>query len=193
MIEMMITIAILGLLIMLAMPSVGSWLLNTRIRTAAESLQNGLQLARMEAVRCNVPVQFVLGAGYDSAWSIQFAYPNLPTPCKSSIPVALWPTVQSRPANEGSSGVTLAATPANATTVAFDGMGRRLTANADGSGVLTRICVDLPSSILASGKTRDLELNIESGGGVRMCDPKVTDASDTRVCPDRAGSICTNR
>ena len=101
-IESMITIAILGLLVALAMPAIGDWLLNTRLRNAAESIQNGLQMARAEAVRCNVPVEFVLDPAYDSSWTIQFAFPALPTPCRDAIPAAQWPVVQARPAEEGS-------------------------------------------------------------------------------------------
>lgn len=192
-IESMITITILGILVALAMPAIGDWLLNTRLRNAAESIQNGLQMARAEAVRCNVPVQFVLDAGFDSSWTIEFAYPALPTPCRDAIPVGQWPTIQTRPAEEGSVNALVAPTPANATTVTFDGLGRRVAANADASAVMTRICVDLQPAVLGASRTRDLELNIEIGGGVRMCDPKVSDVNDTRFCPDRAASACTGR
>lgn len=192
-IESMITIAILGLLVALAMPAIGDWLLNTRLRNAAESIQNGLQMARAEAVRCNVPVEFVLDPAYDSSWTIQFAFPALPTPCRDAIPAAQWPVVQARPAEEGSRNALLDPTPANATTVTFDGLGRRVVANADASAVMTRICVDLQPAALDASRTRDLELNIESGGGVRMCDPKVSDVNDTRYCPDRVNSSCTGR
>ena len=58
---------------------------------------------------------------------------------------------------------------------------------------MTRICVDLETAVLDATRTRDLELNIESGGGVRMCDPKVSDVNDTRFCPSRAASSCTGR
>lgn len=192
-IESMITIAILGILIAMATPMFGDWLMNARLRNAAESIQNGLQMARNEAVRCNVPVEFVLDPAYDSSWTIQFAYPALPTPCKDAIPVAQWPVIQSRPAEEGSRNAVVDPTPANATTVTFDGLGRRAAANADASAVVTRVCLDLQSAVLEAARTRDLELNIESGGGVRMCDPKVSDANDTRFCPDRASSVCTVR
>ncbi len=192
-IESMITITILGILIATGLPVISDWLLNSRLRNAAESIQNGLQIARNEAVRCNVPVEFVLDPAYDSSWTIQFAFPALPTPCRDAIPVAQWPIIQSRPAEEGSRNAEVVPTPANATTVAFDGLGRRMAANADASAVMTRVCADLQPAALAPARTRDLEINIEVGGGVRMCDPKVTDANDTRFCPDRANSNCTAR
>jgi len=56
MIEVVITVAIMGILMAAAMPSIGDWISNTKVRSTAESIQNGLQRARMEAVRLNKPV-----------------------------------------------------------------------------------------------------------------------------------------
>jgi prepilin-type N-terminal cleavage/methylation domain-containing protein len=61
-IEMAIGLVIVGLLLVMALPGFGTWLQNSQIRNAAESLQNGLQLTRAEAVRRNTRVQFVLGS-----------------------------------------------------------------------------------------------------------------------------------
>ena len=52
-VELMIGIAIVGLSLVMAAPSFSSWIQSTQIRTAAEAVQNGLQLARGEAVRRN--------------------------------------------------------------------------------------------------------------------------------------------
>jgi type IV fimbrial biogenesis protein FimT len=161
----MITIAVLAILMTLALPGMGKWMRNGQIRTAAESLQNGLQQARNEAARRNVAVEFVLGPG--SGWTIQLA--NVGT------------VLESR--SDGSDQVVYVSAPANATTVTFDGMGRRMTANAAGGGpVLTQICVDLPPAVLPAADTRDLELDVSMSGSVRMCDPKVPSPTDTRVC-----------
>jgi prepilin-type N-terminal cleavage/methylation domain-containing protein len=56
-IELMITLAVLGVLLALGMPSISSWLQNTQIRTAAEGMVSGLQLARAEALRRNANVR----------------------------------------------------------------------------------------------------------------------------------------
>jgi len=55
-IELMVTITIVVLLILMALPSYSQWLTNTRIRNAAESIHNGLQFARNEAVQRNTNV-----------------------------------------------------------------------------------------------------------------------------------------
>src|SRR6266581_1628050 len=52
-IELVVTLAVLGLLLAVAMPEMSQWARNTRIRNAAESVQNGLSKARMEAMRRN--------------------------------------------------------------------------------------------------------------------------------------------
>ena len=44
--ELLIGIAILGILASVGLPSFQSWMVDTKIRTAAESIQNGLQRAR---------------------------------------------------------------------------------------------------------------------------------------------------
>jgi type IV fimbrial biogenesis protein FimT len=166
-IELMITITVLGILVALALPAMGNWIKNAQIRTAAESLQDGLQKARNEAARQNAAVEFVIGPG--SAWTIRLANVNT--------------VIESRPAGEGSAQVVLTPQPATATTVTFDGMGRRMNANAAGEGpVLVQICVDLPASVLAAAETHDMELDISLSGAVRMCDPKVASATDNRVC-----------
>ena len=67
MIEMVVTLSILGILIAIAVPSMSGWLANNRVRTTAQSLLNGMQLAKAEAIRNNQRVRFSLdgtgGAG----------------------------------------------------------------------------------------------------------------------------------
>ena len=68
-IEMLIGLTVLGILLMLGMPSYTTWIQSTKIRAAAESLQAGLQLARAEAARRNTQVELVLT---DTAWAPWF-------------------------------------------------------------------------------------------------------------------------
>ena len=50
-IELIVGMAILGILMGLGIPAFSDWMRNARVRTTAESALNGLQLARAEAVR----------------------------------------------------------------------------------------------------------------------------------------------
>lgn len=166
-VEAMVTMAILAIVIMLGMPSLQNWLLNARIRTAAEETLAGLQLARSEAVRRNANVEFVLSA--TPGWTVQVPGPTVET-------------LQTWAAGEGTAGVMLITTPAAATTLTFDGLGRRLATNSGGDGAVTRVAIDLPSTILIPAETRDLQIDIGLGGQIRLCDPGVSDVSDSRYC-----------
>ena len=59
-VELMIVVAILGILLALGVPAFSEWNRNTRIRNQAESLMSGLQIARAEAVKRNRHVIFQL-------------------------------------------------------------------------------------------------------------------------------------
>ena len=162
-VELMIGIAILGILLAAAIPSYRSWILNSQIRNAAESIQNGLQRARTEALKQNTFVSFVLGAGNDSSWSV------LP----GGGPVPLGAPIDSRLSSEGSKSVVLTPVPAGATTVTFDLMGRPL------AGGLTGVGVD--STILPAASSQDLSVTIGLGGNIKMCDPNVS-SPNPRAC-----------
>ncbi len=163
--EMLIGIAIVGILMAVGLPSYRGWIQNTQIRTAAESVLNGMQLARHEAVRRNLNVQLVLGA--QSTWTI-----SVPSTAEQ---------IQTRDFRAGSKNVTVTPTPGAATTITFSPLGR-VAANADATAAITQLNFGVPAAILSAAESRDLRIRVGAGGDVRMCDPKVTDASDTRYC-----------
>lgn len=167
-IELMIAITILGLLLAMAMPSYAIWIQNTRIRSAAESFVNGLQLARNEAVRRNANVEFV-AAGGDSAWSVQCVVITPGCPDINAI--------QSRSAGEGSSS-TVTVTPSNGNTIQFDSFGRM---SSPVPGVGSTVSFDIDNTVLSASDSRNLRITIDTGGNIRMCDPNVS-APDTRHC-----------
>src|ERR1700758_790804 len=55
-----VVLAVVGILLSQAAPLFSAWTQNVQIRTATESIQNGLQLARSEAIRRNRSVMFWL-------------------------------------------------------------------------------------------------------------------------------------
>ena len=164
-VELMIAIAIFGLVATLAIPSYRQWIENSRIRNAAETIQNGLQKARAQAVSNNAQVRLVLGA--NSAWTIECVAVTAVCPA----------VIEDHKASEGASDtITIAALPAGATTLTYTNLGSR-SANA---GELTAVNID--SSALAASDTRDLRVVIGTGGNVRMCDPNLA-STDIRACP----------
>ncbi|EWS54273.1 MULTISPECIES: prepilin-type N-terminal cleavage/methylation domain-containing protein, partial [unclassified Methylibium] len=57
-VELMVTITLLAILLALAVPSFTLWINNTRVRSTAQVLQDGLRQAQAEAVRRNRTVSF---------------------------------------------------------------------------------------------------------------------------------------
>lgn len=57
-IELVVTVAVLGILAAAAVPAFQTWVQDTKTRTVAESLQNGIRLAQVEAVRRGRQVTF---------------------------------------------------------------------------------------------------------------------------------------
>lgn len=168
-IELMIAVAIFGLAILFAIPGITQWIQNSQIRTAAENIRNGIEYARMEAVRTNMPVEFSLtnpGAVGGTGWSARI--------------VRTGAIIQSKPDGEASATAVLAPFPDNATMVTFTGLGRVQTNNTDGTAPMTSIGVD--SSTVTGEDSRELRITISTGGEVRMCDPNVTEIGDPRRC-----------
>lgn len=65
-VELLVTLAIAGVLLSLALPAFSSWMRNIKIRNQAESVLAGLQQARAEAVRSNRLVRFQLVSSMDN-------------------------------------------------------------------------------------------------------------------------------
>lgn len=159
-IELLIGIIIVGILAALAMPSFQQMLRNSEVRNAAESIANGLQRARAEAVARNTDVEFVLEAG--SSWVVRVvSAPN--------------PPIDSRSGDEGSRNVTLVAVNndlAPATTVTFNNLGQ----------VKDLVTAIKRVDLAAPGATQNLRVAIQPGGAARMCDPSLAAGSSPRAC-----------
>lgn len=185
--ELMLGLVLMALLLAIGVPSFSSWIRDTHNRTAAESVLNGLQLARNEAVRRNTVVRFSLtDQGGTVAWNVGCAAATTACPA----------TIQSRPANEGSEqariGVSTAAmptpipagqfdTPLTAGSellsgVSFDGLGR-VTTPAAGTNFTRADIVHATNS-----SARRYVVVVGTGGQVRMCDPRLSFATNPQGC-----------
>jgi type IV fimbrial biogenesis protein FimT len=149
-IELLIGIVIVGILMAIAAPSFQTSTRNAQIRNAAESIANGMQRARAEAVALNKDVAFSL-VGTDTSWTV-----SVVTPASG---------IESRSGSEGSKGVTRTVTPVGATTVTFDNFGSAKPTNSGGAARLVQV------DLTTSGGTQDLRVTVGPGGNVRMCDP----------------------
>lgn len=158
-IELLIGIAILGIMATIAIPSYNDFIANTQIRTTTESIRNGLQVARAEAIKRNATVTFTLNN--NTSWVVGCATATANCPA----------TIQSKAAKEGGSGaVSVAITGTNP--VAFNSFGNAAAA----------FQVNVDSSTIAAAKSRDSRIRVGTGGNVRVCDPNISDTTDTRYC-----------
>lgn len=158
-IEFLIGFTLLGVLVALAVPSFRDWIINSQIRTATDGIDNGLKLARSEAVRRNSPVRFRLPSSTASGWAVE-AY-NRAT--------AGWDSYQVRDASEGTAAVTVTASQ---DTVIFIGDGR--VSPAPSSAITFDVSHSGGGSCITSagaGDMRCLRVTVSAGGSVRMCDP----------------------
>jgi type IV fimbrial biogenesis protein FimT len=181
-IELMFAIAIVGILLAVGLPEASQWTQNTKIRTAAETISNGLQLARGEAVRRNTLVEFVLTSTDPIAANMPALAPATSGPFwvvrkfqTGGYTVADF--VQGGGNEVTSSSAVVSAVDAD---VVFNGLGRTDLA----AGALT-IQVTNPTGgvcVAASGPMRCLNVVVQPGGQIRMCDPAIATAGDTRKC-----------
>jgi type IV fimbrial biogenesis protein FimT len=179
-IEMMIVIAIFSITLTYGISSYRTWVQNTQIRNAAESIQNGIQRARGEAVKCNANVAFILGPA--TSWTVTHV-----SACGdvANGGAAAGSTVESRSSGEGSKNVTIPVHGAvdndgnDATIITFNNLGTV----ADSATALARI--DLTSTVTLPD-LRTLRVAIGVGGNARVCDPDPTlaakDPPDPRRC-----------
>jgi type IV fimbrial biogenesis protein FimT len=179
-VELVVVIAIIGIVMGVALPMYQTWIRNTQIRTAADSIQNGLQLARTTAVQRNAQTEFVFtaadpisangSAGASVAgqnWMVRFSDISLPAASRF---------VQGRAIVEGSRNVQITKPQA---TFAFSSLGRLVSPPAAG-----QLTIQVTDPNLSAGDVRSLNIVIEIGGGIRMCDPKLTltKPNDPQAC-----------
>lgn len=187
-VEASVTLAVLALLTALMAPGVVEWLRSTQVRNVAESVQNGLQKARMEALKRNQVVTFWLVspspagrpdntcalASNSGSWVISLQDPS--SLCATAPSPTTAPMIVETYGATGT-GITVAALASDgataATSVSFNGVGQSVQTGTP----LARI--DLSHSL--SGARR-LRVAISTGGSVRMCDQDVA-STDPRACP----------
>jgi type IV fimbrial biogenesis protein FimT len=127
-----------------------------------------------------------------SNWIVSIADPTgkcdvAPDPAGTIAPQ----TIQKRSGREGTPNVQInavdnASTPAAATTVVFNGLGRLTTPG----GTANIATIDIASStsgavcqhVSSAGKMRCLRITVSGGGSTKLCDPAVSATTDPRHC-----------
>ena len=157
-IELMVGLGITAFLLMMVMPSIKVYLLDTKIRVAAQSYYDGAQMARSEALRRNSPVDITLNTS-NQGWAV----------------VAGGATIASKAAEAAS----ILTVQASETTITFDAEGMASKSNTvqflpgSGSG---------SACLATTGSQRCMNVQVSTGGQVRICDPSVSTDGDNRKC-----------
>ncbi|MGV3570200.1 MAG: GspH/FimT family pseudopilin [Ramlibacter sp.] len=185
-VEAIVTLAVLGILVAAAAPSMAEWMRSTAVRNLAETTNAGLQKARMEAMRRNQIVTFWMvtanGApGNDcklsassGAWVVSLDDPTdacATTPSTTTEPRI----VEVYGPGPSVAGITVSGLDednAAASSVSFNGFGQAVR-----TGKPLR-SIDISHT---EASARRLRLQIASGGGVRLCDRDVA-SPDPRAC-----------
>jgi type IV fimbrial biogenesis protein FimT len=182
--EIVITMALLGILLGLAAPSFGEWIRNSQVRTVADSLQNGVRLAQAEGVRRNRQVVFFLTNSTDctnvitpSAGGANWSIRTVPL-----IVGEVTEVVQCGVLSDVAANVAIA----GPTAICFNSMGRQTT-NADpglGGTACTLAATGRSNYNVTKTDSRPLRVVVSIGGQLRLCDPARTfSASALDGCP----------
>jgi type IV fimbrial biogenesis protein FimT len=195
-VELTIAITLAVVVMAVAAPSFITGNQNRQIRNAASAVQNGLTMARTEALRRNRNVKFSL-LSPQGTWSV-----GCETPDASVIngEVTCPDVLRTRSSSDGSDQahvdlIEFLSTGSSAGSTAFSGsgaltftpMGRVSTSGVAptlGNGNTAVYAVSRPGGTCASagGDMRCLQIRVTASGQIRTCDPAVTAASDPRAC-----------
>ena len=174
MLELMVAVTLAGMLLLAGLPSFTTFLRNAEVRSTAESIANGLRLARSEATRLNRPVSFTLAGGGNTSWAM-----NIFNPVTGAL---LQPPLDQYSKFEVGRSTSAVTVPVNAVAVTFNGLGRIVTPSPIATPNLQWIDV----TSLVSGEARTLRIYADDLHGVRMCDPdpalKALLPPDARAC-----------
>ena len=182
-VELLVTISLLGLLMGLAAPSFITWTRNTQVRSVADTLQNGLRLAQAEAVRRNRQVVFSLTNADAINDTLVTAVANGRKWALYTVPVP------GETAEFIQAGSLVSVAPNVKTTgpgsVCINAVGRLITNALPGTGVACDAALAtyrVEQNGAEEGTDRRLRVSLSLGGQVRMCDADRSLASSPDGC-----------
>jgi len=186
-VELLVALSILAILILIGIPSYQQWLLNTRVRSAAESIQNGLRYARNEAVQRSTNVMFSLASGNSPNWTVCQSSSGNSCPASGSSVLQVYASTN---ANVGVSITTSTLATAvaagaykntvsgNGGSIIFNSLGRPTSYNNN-----SIIRIDAYTSSTNTDNVRRLMTTISPGGEINMCDTGIPfSATNTQGC-----------
>ncbi len=172
MVELAIVMGVIAIVSAVAFPSFMGMIGNAQIRSVGESLRNGMQLARAEAVTRNQQVRFKLNS--NNSWEVGCVTVVGDT---DGDGVENCPAIINQKSAKEGSGSSIVITRVGSDNVIFNSFGTQ----ASIAGQLRELNVDNPS--MSASTVRKIRVFLPAGGGtVRMCEPAITEPTDPRKC-----------
>lgn len=180
--ELMVTVTILGILMAVGIPSMRDWLLRNSVTVGAEVIQNGLRQAEAEAIRRNARVEFLLtndkpsvasissisAAGNGANWAVRVLDSTFSPLADTKLAY-----VNAQSMSEVAPDLSISG-PAS---VVFSGTGR-------GSNIKGVALTEYQIyRISRTGADRALCVFVTPGGAVKMCDPSATSGTPAACAP----------
>lgn len=191
-IELLVALVVMGILMTFLMPVYSDYVRNVKVRVEAESFVSGVQLARAEAVRRNVPVEFLLTSDAPTEANVATATASASGPnwIVRTADMAIFIEGKIAAASAGASQVRINDTTSPAVddvgdpppgspiaSITFNSLGRAAIA-ADTAFKFTVPGVKCQTD---SGPVRCMRVTVSVFGQARLCDPR-TAAGDPRSC-----------
>ena len=175
MIELMIVALIVVILTLIALPNFSDWLQNSRTRSVAESLQNGMRFAQSESARLSRLTKIVTTG---SSWNVRVVQV---AGSLSAIDTQASDILQSSPAGNLDF-VAISPNSPNNTVLEFNDLGR-VSSSSTLTGTFNALSTDAVFTVSNSHGPRSLQIKVSPSGKVRMCDPDRTlSATDPNGC-----------
>ena len=173
-VELMVTITMVGILTAFAMPSYRTWIANSRVRTTTEAIQNGLMLAKAQAISQNAKVQFDLTdtspvVGNVGTVTASVSGKNWIVRTYQATAYTAADFIQGRSVSDGGANTTVAA---GQSTFVFTGLG----------GLSPVPAADVAINVTGTGSSRPLRITVSRGGAIRMCDPSASLTTSPMRC-----------
>jgi type IV fimbrial biogenesis protein FimT len=202
-VELVIVVAIVGILMALGLPSFNEIIRNSAIRGAAESTLSGFQLAKVEALKRNLTIRLAIVDSLDSTCTLLGAGVTAPgfwivsrnsaiggcdaaaDPDISISPTSATVFVLIKPPLTTSRTVEMTV---SGNLYCFNSLGMLTDTNCAGATTAGGT-IDFSSpdgtcrTSLAGPGLACLRVAVSAGGTARLCDPLVTTAGDSRRCP----------
>jgi type IV fimbrial biogenesis protein FimT len=172
-IELMVTVVLIGIVMSMAMPSFSRWIKNSQVRVISDAVQSGLRLAQSESMRRYRQVVFFRTAAKDCTSAATASAGGLYWQIRTVAAVTGDPVqvVQCGVLTDVANDISIA----GPTAVCFNADGRQV-ANA-ATGVTGAVCaLDAEGAASAFDIThikadRPLRVRVSLAGSIRICDP----------------------